>query len=139
MRSLLLLFLCFIIRFSASSQDLSGEWEGEYTFFIQRTPIKLSISRNSDSSYTILSYTNHKTQEGKDSIDVCKVSYKKISNRSIQLEEYEYISGKKNLSAFQRMFLKIQEKRGTLKLVGRWENANQSSFGNGDIFFVKKK
>ncbi len=143
MRSLIIYFLCFFISFSAFSQDLTGEWKGYYTYdeilkIPEKVSIGLSIKRNSDKSYTIFSYTKfHKN--GKDTIEMCKVLYKKIGKQTIQLEERKYKDDEIDNSVFQKMFLRFRERDGVKELYGTWEDAGGGGPMRGDIIFTKSK
>ena len=137
------LCFCIFISFACFSQDLTGEWQGYFTSDLrydvtsQKTSIALTINLNQDGTYSIFSFTRLKTSNGKDTTIVCKVSYKKNGKRSIILQEQKYNEHDTDDNTFQKMYLKIKERKGLPELHGRWETANGNSSGKGDIFFTK--
>jgi hypothetical protein len=153
MRSIsVFLFIC-LISFNCFSQSLEGEWKGSFTLsnpdatlpplpFIMGGYLNLKFILNEDSSYTV--YSSYK---GSDTIVVSEVSYERISKDSIYLQETKIIKPEFNQLAkcFQKMYLKINERKKSIDLIGRFNfvpgglcNIMMPQAYYGEIRFSKK-
>jgi len=149
MKILPLLILITFLGLSSYSQLLKGEWEGYYVLKKIQHPIFLEFVLNTDSSYSVYSYSKgglRLTNQGnkiyfkRDSVVVCKVYFKFLNADSIYLEEIEVIEPKSDIgSCFQKMNLKIKIEPNKLLLVGNWSGTGCSHRSFGDITFWKKR
>lgn len=144
MRSLSTLVLFIFISCPCFSQSLEGEWKGSYDIDFDvpvsiGRPIKLYFVLNKDSSYKVYSYSKGKDGDGRDTIIVCKVLYKRTAEDSLYLEEIEVLKPKNaGQNCFQKMYLKIKRKDRSILLEGTWTSTKEC-FGTGQIRFTKKE
>ena len=144
-----LIFSTFLF-FQSFSQSLEGEWKGSYAYAKQtyfsdfdmpvdkKSPIKLYFKLNTDSSYSIYSYSKGKDIAGKDTIVVCKVLYKKTSSDSLYLEETAVLKpSNAEPACFQKMYLKIKREKKLTILEGTWKSEGECN-SSGKIKFTKK-
>jgi len=149
MKTIFLFILFTLFGFGSYSQLLKGEWEGTYVTNKTHYPIYLDFVLNSDSSYSVYSYSKgslrmikqeNTIQFQTDSVVVCKVYFKFLSPDSIYLEEIEVVEPKNYADpCFQKMYLKIEIKADKIKLLGTWKASKCSNKGSGEISFWKKK
>jgi hypothetical protein len=139
--STIVLFIFLSLR--CFSQSLEGEWKGSYDIDLDvpvsvTRPIKLYFVLNKDSSYNVYSYSKGQDLDRRDTIIVCKVLYKKISEDSLYLEEIQVLKPKNAApSCFQKMYLKIKRKDRSILLEGTWQSEKKCN-SSGKIRFTKK-
>lgn len=149
---LLLTVLSFsLFNYSSFSQSLEGEWNGSftyayvdpnmpyYTFQKDQSPIKITFVLNSDSSYSVYSYSNGPNSRGRDTTYVCTVFYKKISTDSVYLEEMRMVKPE-NVphDCMQKMYLKLDKRKKGLTLEGTWKTNPNTCSSSGEIRLFRK-
>ncbi len=141
MRFILLVSLLLVI-IQGNCQLLQGQWEGVFKDNGIRYPIYLEFILNSDSSYSVYSYSQPDAQrwpyKPNDSSVVCKVFYKFTPPDQVYLEEIEAIQPSTvKQDCFQKMFLKVEKKEEKIMLVGTWKSSSSTCYGVGKISFKK--
>ena len=147
----LFISLLLLLPFTASSQQLEGEWTGtQETESIGKVPpydvpdlltfpvrIKLVISRNPDSTYTVYTYTKMKAVS--DSIIICRTVCR-VTEDSVFIDEVEQLQPKKtNHACFQKMKMALWMVNGKLQLNGTWKSEGNNCDARGFVWFRKKK
>ena len=133
------------------SQSLEGEWKGfmttsyvdpkipYYTFQTNQAQIKLTFVLNSDSSYSVYSYSSGPDSRGNDTTYVCAVLFKKISSDSIYLEEMRIIKPENvPFVCGQKMYLKFEKLKRRLTLEGIWKTNPNTCGDSGEIRLSRK-
>jgi hypothetical protein len=135
-----------MISVSAGAQSLVGAWEGtytdeEYNYLNIRNDftIQLYFQLNSDGTYSIYSTSYFYKGKQNESKIICLLNYQLVGTDSIYLEEVKEIqAGDVESSCFQRMKLKIDDKKKRMFLTGTWDSAS-GLCSKGTIRFQKKK
>ena len=149
---LLLILLSFnLFSYTGFTQSLQGEWNGSftyayidpkmpyYTFQQDQTPIKIVFALNTDSSYSVYSYSEGKSSRGRDTTIVCAIFYKRISSDSVYLEEMRMIKPEDlPIECMQKMYLKLDKRKRGLTLEGTWKTNPDKCGTSGEIRLYRK-
>ena len=151
MKFLVILLSFSLFNHNCFSQSLEGEWKGSftyahidpkipyYTFQTDQTPIKITFVLNTDSSYSVYSYSNGPDSRGRDTTYVCAVFFKKISSDSIYLEEMRFIKPENvQTDCMRKMYLKFEKLKRRLTLEGIWKTNSNNCTYSGEIRLYKK-
>lgn len=151
MKSLITFSSFFLFSYNCFTQSLAGKWEGSftyayvdpkmpyYTFQQDQTPIKITFVLNSDSSYSVFSYSNGPNSRGRDTTYVCAVFYKRISSDSVYLEEMRMIKPENvPTNCMQKMYLKLDKRKKGLTLEGTWKTNPNTCSSSGEIRLYRK-
>jgi hypothetical protein len=151
MKLLILLLSLNLFNYNCFSQSLEGEWNGSftyaeidpkmpyYTFQTNQTPIKLTFVLNTDSSYSVYSYSNGRNSQGRDTTYVCAILFKKISSDSIYLEEMRIIKPENvPFVCGQKIYLKFEKLKRRLTLEGIWKTNPNTCGHSGEIRLSRK-
>jgi hypothetical protein len=148
-RLISLLALVFIIG-STFCQSLEGDWKGKYVTMVNglsifprdmendMTDIKLRFLFNKDSTYTVYSFTKLPRAGQSDTTIVCKL-VGNVSKDSVYLEEIEVVLPVNYpQGCFQKMFLRIREKKKFTEMNGVWASTGDKCQSSGTIYFKRK-
>jgi hypothetical protein len=137
---LILIIPFLLIVFYASSQKLTGEWKGYYTYnkgdFLVPEG-KTIISIIIDSAINVRSYTKYKNDFNRDTLVSKKMSMEKIGINKFKLAELGD-SSTKNDVALQTMILNFKQQKPPI-LSGKWEACMWEGTYAGNIILVRQE
>ena len=126
---------------SAQSQILTGRWEGSFRMGTATDiPISIEFILNTDSTYSIYTYTTFNTPGIASREYIVEADYDLAGNDSIYITEKAVVSGHGFTNpCFQYMRLRFRMTKKIMLLEGEWEAIGRNCFGDGIIRLSKKR